>query len=145
MPPAEKQVLFKVRLYRPFSTEYLKKALPQSVKRIAVLDRCKEPGSIGEPLYLDIALALADTDIKIIGGRYGLGSKDTQPGDIVAVFDNLASKEPKQRFTVSIDDDVTNLSIKASSNPDTAAEGTVSCKFWGLGADGTVGANQKQR
>ena len=134
--------LVKVRLYRPFSTEYLKKALPQSVKRIAVLDRCKEPGSIGEPLYLDIALALADTDIKIIGGRYGLGSKDTQPGDIVAVFDNLASKEPKQRFTVSIDDDVTNLSIKASSNPDTAAEGTVSCKFWGLGADGTVGANK---
>ena len=134
--------IIKVRLYRPFSTEYLKKALPQSVKRIAVLDRCKEPGSIGEPLYLDIALALADTDIKIIGGRYGLGSKDTQPGDIVAVFDNLASKEPKQRFTVSIDDDVTNLSIKASSNPDTAAEGTVSCKFWGLGADGTVGANK---
>ena len=134
--------LIKVRLYRPFSTEYLKKALPQSVKRIAVLDRCKEPGSIGEPLYLDIALALADTDIKIIGGRYGLGSKDTQPGDIVAVFDNLASKEPKQRFTVSIDDDVTNLSIKASSNPDTAAAGTVSCKFWGLGADGTVGANK---
>ena len=134
--------LVKVRLYRPFSTEYLKKALPQSVKRIAVLDRCKEPGSIGEPLYLDIALALADTDIKIIGGRYGLGSKDTQPGDIVAVFDNLASKEPKQRFTVSIDDDVTNLSIKASSNPDTAAAGTVSCKFWGLGADGTVGANK---
>ena len=134
--------LIKVRLYRPFSTEYLKKALPQSVKRIAVLDRCKEPGSIGEPLYLDIALALADTDIKIIGGRYGLGSKDTQPGDIVAVFDNLASEEPKQRFTVSIDDDVTNLSIKASSNPDTAAAGTVSCKFWGLGADGTVGANK---
>ena len=134
--------LVKVRLYRPFSTEYLKKALPQSVKRIAVLDRCKEPGSIGEPLYLDIALALADTDIKIIGGRYGLGSKDTQPGDIVAVFDNLASKEPKQRFTVSIDDDVTNLSIKALSNPDTAAAGTVSCKFWGLGADGTVGANK---
>ena len=136
------QVLVKVRLYRPFSTEYLEKALPQFVKRIAVLDRCKEPGSIGEPLYLDIALALADTDIKIIGGRYGLGSKDTQPGDIVAVFDNLASKEPKQRFTVSIDDDVTNLSIKASSNPDTAAAGTVSCKFWGLGADGTVGANK---
>ena len=134
--------LIKVRLYRPFSTEYLKKALPGSVKRIAVLDRCKEPGSIGEPLYLDIALALADMNIKIIGGRYGLGSKDTQPGDIVAVFDNLASKEPKQRFTVSIDDDVTNLSIKASSNPDTAAEGTVSCKFWGLGADGTVGANK---
>ena len=134
--------LVKVRLYRPFSTEYLKKALPGSVKRIAVLDRCKEPGSIGEPLYLDIALALADMDIKIIGGRYGLGSKDTQPGDIVAVFDNLASKEPKQRFTVSIDDDVTNLSIKASSNPDTAAAGTVSCKFWGLGADGTVGANK---
>ena len=134
--------IIKVRLYRPFSTEYLKKALPQSVKRIAVLDRCKEPGSIGEPLYLDIALALADTDIKIIGGRYGLGSKDTQPGDIVAVFDNLASKEPKQRFTVSIDDDVTNLSIKALSNPDTAAAGTVSCKFWGLGADGTVGANK---
>ncbi len=134
--------LVKVRLYRPFSVEYLKKAIPQSVKRIAVLDRCKEPGSIGEPLYLDIALALADTDIKIIGGRYGLGSKDTQPGDIVAVFDNLASKEPKQRFTVSIDDDVTNLSIRTASNPDTAAAGTVSCKFWGLGADGTVGANK---
>ena len=134
--------VIKVRLYRPFSTEYLKKVIPESVKRIAVLDRCKEPGSIGEPLYLDIALALADTDIKIIGGRYGLGSKDTQPGDIVAVFDNLAAKEPKQRFTISIDDDVTNLSLKTSSNPDTAASGTVSCKFWGLGADGTVGANK---
>lgn len=134
--------VIKVRLYRPFSTEYLKKVIPESVKRIAVLDRCKEPGSIGEPLYLDIALALADTGIKIIGGRYGLGSKDTQPGDIVAVFDNLAAKEPKQRFTISIDDDVTNLSLKTSSNPDTAASGTVSCKFWGLGADGTVGANK---
>ncbi len=138
----KKTGLVKVRLYRPFSTEHLKKAIPQSAKRIAVLDRCKEPGSIGEPLYLDVALALADTDIKVIGGRYGLGSKDTQPGDIVAVFDNLASKEPKQRFTVSIEDDVTNLSIKTASNPDTAAPGTVSCKFWGLGADGTVGANK---
>ncbi len=138
----KKTGLVKVRLYRPFSIEHLKKAIPQSAKRIAVLDRCKEPGSIGEPLYLDVALALADTDIKVIGGRYGLGSKDTQPGDIVAVFDNLASKEPKQRFTVSIEDDVTNLSIKTASNPDTAAPGTVSCKFWGLGADGTVGANK---
>ena len=138
----KKTGLIKVRLYRPFSVEHLKKAIPQSVKRIAVLDRCKEPGSIGEPLYLDVALALSDMNIKVIGGRYGLGSKDTQPGDIVAVFDNLASKEPKERFTVSIDDDVTNLSIRADSNPDTAATGTVSCKFWGLGADGTVGANK---
>lgn len=137
--------LIKVRLYRPFSTEFLLQAMPKTVERIAVLDRTKEPGSLGEPLYLDIATALAGTefrDVLITRGRYGLGSKDTQPGDIIAVYDNLAAEKPKKEFTISITDDVTNLSLPRKSNPVTTAPGTVQCKFWGLGSDGTVGANK---
>ena len=137
--------LVKVHLYRPFSSEYLVNVIPQTVKSIAVLDRTKEPGSIGEPLYLDVVAALRDTAFEraaIVGGRYGLGSKDVQPGDLLAVYENLWLSEPKKRFTISIEDDITYLSLPVSSNPDTTAEGTISCKFWGLGADGTVGANK---
>lgn len=137
--------LVKVRLYRPFSTEYLVNVIPKTVKNIAVLDRTKEPGAIGEPLYLDVVAALRGTSFEkttIVGGRYGLGSKDTQPGDILAVYENLWTVEPKNQFTISIDDDVTYLSLPVRKNPDTSADGTVSCKFWGLGADGTVGANK---
>lgn len=134
-----------VRLYRPFSAEHLIQAIPETVKKIAVLDRTKEPGSIGEPLYLDVIGALKGSkfeNIFVAGGRYGLGSKDTQPEDILAVYENLWEDVPKKEFTISIDDDVTNLSLKASERPDVADEGTVACKFWGLGADGTVGANK---
>ncbi|MCB6994126.1 pyruvate:ferredoxin (flavodoxin) oxidoreductase [bacterium 210820-DFI.6.37] len=134
-----------VRLYRPFSSEHLIRAIPKTVKKIAVLDRTKEPGSIGEPLFLDVAAALKGSGLDgvfIAGGRYGLGSKDTQPEDILAVYENLWSDEPKKEFTISIEDDVTGLSLKASKRPDVAREGTVACKFWGLGADGTVGANK---
>ena len=134
-----------VHLYRPFSAEHLLEVIPETVKKIAVMDRTKEPGSIGEPLFLDVAAALKGSrfeNVFIAGGRYGLGSKDTQPEDILAVYENLRAKEPKKEFTVSIDDDVTNLSLKASERPDVAQEGTVACKFWGLGADGTVGANK---
>jgi pyruvate-ferredoxin/flavodoxin oxidoreductase len=137
--------LVKVHLYRPFSPEYLVQVIPETVKHIAVLDRTKEPGSIREPLYLDILSALRGTAFEkatIVGGRYGLGSKDVQPGDLLAVYENLWAPEPKKQFTISIEDDVTNLSLPATSNPDTTAAGTVSCKFWGLGADGTVGANK---
>ena len=137
--------LVKVRLYRPFSDKYLLAAIPDSVKKIAVLDRTKEPGSIGEPLYLDIATALngsSRSDIILTHGRYGLGSKDTQPGDILAVYDNLSKDEPQKEFTISINDDVTHLSLPREKNPVVAEKGTVSCKFWGLGADGTVGANK---
>lgn len=134
-----------VRLYRPFSAKHLIDAIPDTVKKIAVLDRTKEPGSTGEPLYLDVVSALRGSkfnDVLITGGRYGLGSKDTQPGDILAVYENLWSDEPKKEFTISITDDVTGLSLPVTSNPDVAPEGTVACKFWGLGADGTVGANK---
>ena len=134
-----------VRLYRPFSAEHLISVLPDTVKRIAVLDRTKEPGSTGEPLYLDVVAALKGSrfeGIFVAGGRYGLGSKDTQPEDILAVYENLWSDEPKKEFTISINDDVTGLSLKASERPDVSQEGTVACKFWGLGADGTVGANK---
>ena len=134
-----------VRLYRPFSAKHLIEAIPDTVKKIAVLDRTKEPGSTGEPLYLDVVSALRGSkfnDVLITGGRYGLGSKDTQPGDILAVYENLWSDEPKKEFTISITDDVTGLSLPVASNPDVAPEGTVACKFWGLGADGTVGANK---
>ncbi len=137
--------LVSVHLYRPFSPKYLLSVLPASVKKIAVLDRTKEPGSIGEPLFLDIVSALRGTQFEnclICGGRYGLGSKDTQPGDILAVYENLWSDSPKREFTISITDDVTGLSLPMTSNPDVAPAGTKACKFWGLGADGTVGANK---
>ena len=133
--------LVKVRLYRPFSAKALVEALPKSVKRIEVLDRTKEAGSIGEPLYLDVVAALRDTEfanVPIFTGRYGLGSKDTTPKDIVAVFENTE----KKRFTVGIVDDVTHLSLETGANLVTTPEGTTNCKFWGLGADGTVGANK---
>mgnify|MGYP000921464209 FL=1 len=137
--------LIKVRLFRPFSSKYLLEEIPRTVKNIAVLDRTKEPGSNGEPLYLDVVSALADSDDlnpRLTRGRYGLGSKDTQPGDIIAVYDNMAADNPKKEFTISINDDVTNLSLERTSNPIVSAKGTVACKFWGLGADGTVGANK---
>ena len=137
--------IVEVHLYRPWSTKYLLNVLPKTVKKIAVLDRTKEPGGNGEPLYLDVVTALRGTkfdDCLITRGRYGLGSKDVQPGDVLAVYENLWSKKPKMEFTLSIDDDVTNLSIKGSTNPDVAPKGTKACKFWGLGADGTVGANK---
>ena len=137
--------LIKVSLFRPFSSKYLLQEIPRTVKNIAVLDRTKEPGSNGEPLYLDVVSALADSDDlnpRLTRGRYGLGSKDTQPGDIIAVYDNMAADNPKKEFTISITDDVTNLSLERTSNPIVSAKGTVACKFWGLGADGTVGANK---
>ena len=137
--------IVEVHLYRPFSQKYLLEAIPKTVKKIAVLDRTKEPGSIGEPLYLDIVSALRGTEFEnclITGGRYGLGSKDVQPGDIQAAYENLWSDAPKKEFTLSINDDVTGLSLPVTSNPDVAPKGTKACKFWGLGADGTVGANK---
>jgi len=137
--------VIEVHLYRPFSTKHLLAVMPKSVERIAVLDRTKEPGGTGEPLYLDICAALRGSefaDCFICGGRYGLGSKDTQPGDIIAVYENLASESPKKEFTLAITDDVTGLSLSVSNYADVAPEGTKACKFWGLGADGTVGANK---
>ena len=133
--------LVKVRLYRPFSVKHLVAAIPSTVKKISVLDRTKEPGSIGEPLYLDVVAALRDTEfanVPVYTGRYGLGSKDTTPAQIIAVFKNTE----KKRFTIGINDDVTNLSLALDENPDTTPAGITSCKFWGLGADGTVGANK---
>ncbi|WP_346971271.1 pyruvate:ferredoxin (flavodoxin) oxidoreductase [Clostridium paraputrificum] len=140
----EKVGLVKVRLYRPFSVEKLLKAIPTSVKKIAVLDRTKEPGSIGEPLYLDIVKAYngKENAPMIIGGRFGLGSKDPTPSDIAAVFKNLSESKSKDRFTIGIIDDVTNLSLEPVKDIDVAQEGTTACKFWGLGSDGTVGANK---
>ena len=137
--------LVKVRLYRPFVAEKLVEVIPDSVKRISVLDRTKEPGSLGEPLYLDVVAALnttGRTGIKVIGGRYGLGSKDTPPASVFAVYAELAKADPKPQFTLGIVDDVTNLSLAEEDAPNTAAEGTIECKFWGLGGDGTVGANK---
>ena len=137
--------LVKVRLYRPFSAKHLIDAIPDTVKTISVLDRTKEPGSIGEPLYLDVVMALRGSkfaNIPVFGGRYGLGSKDTTPAQVIAVYNNAQSAQPKERFTVGIDDDVTHLSLEITENPDTAPEGTTSCIFWGLGSDGTVGANK---
>ena len=144
MAKGEKVGLVKVRLYRPFCPDRLAAAIPATVKKIAVLDRTKEPGALGEPLYLDVVTALAQEgrQIKTVGGRYGLGSKDTPPSSIFAVFENLASEEPKNGFTIGIVDDVTGTSLPEKASPDTAAEGTISCKFWGLGGDGTVGANK---
>ncbi len=141
----EKVGLLKVRLYRPFSVKHFISQLPATVKKIAVLDRTKEPGAIGEPLYLDVINAVRGTAFEsctIVGGRYGLGSKDTTPANIISVYRNLDSEKPKNSFTVSIDDDVTGLSLPEFENPDTVPAGTVSCKFWGIGADGTVGANK---
>ncbi len=141
----EKVGLLKVRLYRPFVADYMLSELPKTVKTISVLDRTKEPGSIGEPLYLDVLAAINGSDfagVKVFTGRYGLGSKDTTPGDIIAVYRNAESATPKRRFTIGIVDDVTNLSLPVVENPDTTPKGTHSCKFWGLGADGTVGANK---
>ncbi len=136
--------LVKVRLYRPFSAEKLVEAIPATAKKIAVLDRTKEPGALGEPLYLDVVAALEATGRKaqVIGGRYGLGSKDTPPSSIFAVYDELAKKSPKKHFTIGINDDVTYLSLPEKAAPNTAAAGTIECKFWGLGGDGTVGANK---
>ena len=141
----EKVGLVKVHLYRPFVAKYLLDVLPETVKRISVLDRTKEPGSIGEPLYLDVLAAINGTQYAVCpvySGRYGLGSKDTKPSDIIAVYRNMEKDEPKKRFTIGIVDDVTHLSLEANEDPDTAPAGTTSCKFWGLGSDGTVGANK---
>ena len=145
MARGEKVGLIKVRLYRPFCPDRLVAVLPKTVKKIAVLDRTKEPGALGEPLYLDVITALAQqgvTGIKVVGGRYGLGSKDTTPASIFAAYENLDADEPKNGFTIGIVDDVTGLSLEEKPAPDTAAPGTISCKFWGLGGDGTVGANK---
>jgi len=140
----EKVGLLKVHLYRPFSVKYFLEALPKTVEKIAVLDRTKEPGAIGEPLYLDVCAAFRDADTKplIVGGRYGLGSKDTYPEQLIAVYNNLDEKEPKNFFTVGITDDVNFKSLPDAPQVDVAPKGTTSCKFWGLGADGTVGANK---
>ena len=137
----EKVGAIKVRLYRPFSAKHLLAVMPKSVKTISVIDRTKEPGSIGEPLYLDVVAALKGTEfesVKVLNGRYGLGSKNTTPADIFAIFAN----EDKAGFTVGIVDDVTNTSLPRTETANTAPAGTTSCKFWGLGADGTVGANK---
>ena len=137
----EKVGLVKVRLYRPFCADALIDAIPDTVQKLYVLDRTKEPGAMGEPLYLDVVAALKNTKfdaVPVFSGRYGLGSKDTTPGQIMAVYHNDA----KERFTIGIVDDVTNLSLDVAENPVTTPEGTISCKFWGLGADGTVGANK---
>ena len=142
----EKVGLIKVRLYRPWVSSALLKVLPKTVKKIAVLDRTKEPGSLGEPLYLDVATTLREAglnDVILSGGRYGLGSKDTAPSSIFAIYTELAKDAPKARFTIGIVDDVTNLSLpEVKPAPITSAKGTVECKFWGLGGDGTVGANK---
>ena len=141
----EKVGLVKVRLYRPFKAERLIEAIPATATKIAVLDRTKEPGAQGEPLYLDVVTALANAGIQktVIGGRYGLGSKDTPPSSVFAVYDELKKDKPLRQFTIGIVDDVTNISLPEDKNaPNTAAEGTIECKFWGLGGDGTVGANK---
>ncbi len=140
----EKVGLLKVRLYRPFAADKFIAAIPESVKKIAVLDRTKEPGSQGEPLYMDVVTALANAGVhkEVIGGRYGLGSKDTPPSSVFAVYNELKKDDMKRQFTIGITDDVTNLSLPETEAPNTAAEGTIECKFWGLGGDGTVGANK---
>ena len=142
----EKVGLIKVRLYRPFRADKLIAAIPATAKKIAVLDRTKEPGALGDPLYLDVITALAGagiTDKTVVGGRYGLGSKDTPPKSVFAVYENLAQDAPKNHFTIGIVDDVTNTSLAEKDDaPNTAAEGTIEVKFWGLGGDGTVGANK---
>ena len=144
MAKGEKVGVVKVHLYRPFSEKYFFDVLPKTVKRIAVLDRTKEAGSIGEPLYLDVRSMFYNKENAplIVGGRFGLGSKDTTPAQIKAVFDNLNTDKPKNGFTIGIIDDVTNLSLEVKENINTAPEGTIRCKFWGLGSDGTVGTNK---
>ena len=141
----EKYGLVKVRLFRPFSVEHYLNCLPKTVKKIGVLDRTKEPGAIGEPLYQDICSAYKDQNNApiIIGGRYGLASKDTSPGQIIAVYENLKMEKPKNPFTIGIIDDVTMTSLESVEGIDVQTEGTISCQFWGLGSDGTVGANQQ--
>ncbi|MGA9478137.1 MAG: pyruvate:ferredoxin (flavodoxin) oxidoreductase, partial [Desulfobacterales bacterium] len=136
--------LVKVRLYRPFSVEHLFAVMPAGVKKITVLDRTKEPGALGDPLYTDICTAYMERSEtpKILGGRYGLGSKEFNPSMVKAIFDNMAAAEPKNHFTVGIVDDVTHTSLEVQPGFDVAPSGTVQCKFWGLGADGTVGANK---
>ena len=140
----EKVGLIKVRLYRPFVAEKLIEALPKTATKVAVLDRTKEPGALGEPLYLDVVTSLAQGGVKatVVGGRFGLGSKDTTPASIFAVYENLAKDAPKNGFTIGIVDDVTGHSLEEKPAPDTVPAGTISCKFWGLGGDGTVGANK---
>ena len=140
----EKVGLVKVRLYRPFSAKHLLAAIPETATKIAVLDRTKEPGAYAEPLHLDVMSAMAEAGRKatIVGGRYGLGSKDTTPASVFAVYEELSKDAPKARFTIGINDDVTHLSLPEHEAPNTAAEGTIECKFWGLGGDGTVGANK---
>ena len=141
----EKVGLIKVRMYRPFVANYLLEVMPKTVKNITVLDRTKEPGAIGEPLYLDVLAAINGTSFgacPVYSGRYGLGSKDTKPSDVVAVYRNMENAAGKKNFTIGIVDDVTHLSLEVKEDPDTAPKGTTSCKFWGLGADGTVGANK---
>ena len=140
----EKVGLINVHLYRPFSTKHFLNAIPKTVKKIAVLDRTKEPGSAGEPLYQDVRNAFYEADVRpvIVGGRYGLGSKDVTPGQILAVYENLSYGEVKNGFTIGIEDDVTYTSLPKHAEIDTTAEGTVQCQFWGLGSDGTVGANK---
>ena len=142
----EKVGLVKVRLYRPWSSKHLLKVLPKTAKKVAVLDRTKEPGALADPLYLDVATTLREAglnDITLCGGRYGLGSKDTPPSSVFAVYTELLKDEPKPRFTIGIVDDVTNLSLpEVKPAPNTSTPGTVECKFWGLGGDGTVGANK---
>lgn len=144
MAKGEKVGRIKVHLYRPFSPKYFFKVMPRTVSRIAVLDRTKEPGALGEPLYLDVVNLFYNHETKplIVGGRYGLGSKDTRPSQILAVFNNLKSGSPKDRFTIGIVDDVTHTSLPEDEIIETTPEGTISCKFWGLGSDGTVGANK---
>lgn len=141
----EKVGMIKVHLYRPFSVRHLIDVVPDSVKTISVIDRTKEPGSLGEPLFLDVVAALKNSkfsDVPVYGGRYGLGSKDTLPAHIISVYNNMNAPQPKTEFTLSINDDVTNLSLDVTESPDTTPKGTTSCKFWGLGSDGTVGANK---
>ncbi len=141
----EKVGMVKVRLYRPFRADKLIAAIPATAKKIAVLDRTKEPGALGDPLYMDVVTALAGagiTDKTVVAGRYGLGSKDTPPRSVFAVYENLAQAQPKDHFTLGIVDDVTNTSLTEKAAPNTAAEGTIEVKFWGLGGDGTVGANK---
>lgn len=145
MAKGEKVGVVKVHLYRPFSEKYFFDVLPKTVKKIAVMDRCKEPGSVGEPLYLDIKSIFYGKENApvIVGGRYGLGSKDTIPSHLMAVYENLKSDSPKDGFTLSINDDVTNTSLEIKESISTEPKGTIRCKFWGLGADGTVGANKE--